>query len=208
MLCVLRRCNPSPLREAGTLVRAMASDTLPPDVGGGKKGREKVLLKPGFHLTDWMSLMKKSDFSCRNGGPLRKVSMAELATHNSQFDCWTAYNGKVYNLTQYLHYHPGGVPKLLEGAGKDCTKLFNKYHSWVNIDSMLSKCVVGILIADDVGIAEGDEAEGGDEGGPGDVAAAEGKSERKIDGVEEMRARAKELLLKEDDDDDDAKGRK
>jgi hypothetical protein len=68
--------------------------------------------------------------------------------------------------------------------------------------------VVRLLIADDVGIAEGDEAEGGDEGGPGDVAAAEGKSERKIDGVEEMRARAKELLLKEDDDDDDAKGRK
>lgn len=32
------------------------------------------------------------------------------------------------------------------GAGKDCTALFNKYHAWVNIDSMLSKCFVGKLV--------------------------------------------------------------
>ena len=34
--------------------------------------------------------------------------------------------GKVYNVSQYLAYHPGGEARLMEGAGKDCTELFNK----------------------------------------------------------------------------------
>jgi hypothetical protein len=46
---------------------------------------------------------------------------------------------------------------LLLGAGKDCTALFDKYHRWVNIDSMLSKCVVGILMNDENVIKESEE---------------------------------------------------
>ena len=79
----------------------MASDTLPP-----KPSRQKIALKPGFHMMDWMRL--QSSFS-EKGKCTRKISMAELAEHKSQFDCWTAYNGKVYNISQYLQYHPGGV---------------------------------------------------------------------------------------------------
>ena len=40
------------------------------------------------------------------------------------------------------------------GAGKDCTALFDKFHAWVNIDSMLSKCYVGTLIPDDSKVKE------------------------------------------------------
>lgn len=95
----------------------------------------------------------------RGSGPLRKISAAELAEHASQFDCWTAYNGRVYNITQYLPYHPGGIPKLMQGAGKDSTALFNKYHPWVNCQSMLAKCLIGVLSADEATIEEGDEKE-------------------------------------------------
>ena len=45
--------------------------------------------------------------------------------------------------TQYIQYHPGGVAKLMMGAGKDCTALFNKYHQWVNAMGMIGKCLVG-----------------------------------------------------------------
>ena len=31
------------------------------------------------------------------------------------------------------------------GAGKDATALFNKYHRWVNVDMMMSSCLVGLL---------------------------------------------------------------
>jgi cytochrome b involved in lipid metabolism len=97
------------------------------------------------------------------GGPLRNISREELAEHNTKFDCWTALNGKVYNITQYIDYHPGGVPKLMLGAGKDCTALFNRYHAWVNYESMLSKCLVGVLSEGSGTIQEDEEEEEEDE---------------------------------------------
>ena len=44
---------------------------------------------------------------------------------------------QVYNLTPFLHYHPGGVPEIMKGAGRDCTALFDKYHPWVNFDTLV-----------------------------------------------------------------------
>lgn len=46
-------------------------------------------------------------------------------------------NPQVYNLTPFLHYHPGGVAEILKGAGRDCTALFDKYHPWVNFDTLV-----------------------------------------------------------------------
>lgn len=137
----------------------MASDTRAPINNG--KVREKVSLKPGFHLADWMRLSNAAtNLSGRKEGePLRKVSISELAEHTSEYDCWTAYKGKVYNITQYAAYHPGGTKKLFLGAGKDCTELFDRYHRWVNIESILAKCVVGVLIEEQQKIEEGDEEE-------------------------------------------------
>ena len=198
----------------------MASDTLPPtDAAAMKKtGRVKVHLKPGFHLVDWMNLMRVStDMSGRNGGPLRKISLSELKQHTSQFDCWTAYNGKVYNISQYMHYHPGGIPMLMKGAGKDSTKLFNKYHAWVNLDNMLGKCLVGVLIADEPGIAEDEEGEDEDveEGDKKASTPTPTRGEAKLTAsleemtaiaddkdVDEMRRRAKAALSIVDEDDD------
>lgn len=141
----------------------MASDTRPPVING--KVREKVALQPGFHLADWMRLSSvATNLSGRKEGePLLKITPSELAKHASEYDCWTAYQGKVYNITQYLPYHPGGVKKLMLGAGKDCTELFDRYHRWVNISSILGKCLVGTLIEEQQTIHEGDEDEAEDE---------------------------------------------
>lgn len=62
---------------------------------------------------------------------------------------WTALRGKVYNLTAYLDFHPGGGGILLNSAvGRDCTGLFDKYHSWVNADALLEACLIGPLVAE------------------------------------------------------------
>lgn len=81
------------------------------------------------------------------------------------------FTGVVFNVSRYLNFHPGGVPELMKGVGKDGTKLFDdvswihdfrnknffideitavirKYlqiHPWVNYQSILKKCIVGRL---------------------------------------------------------------
>lgn len=61
--------------------------------------------------------------------------------------------GKVYNITPYLPFHPGGKGELLRGAGKDSEKLFKEIHPWVNWDGMLGECLVGILVGENDGAA-------------------------------------------------------
>lgn len=116
----------------------MASDTTNP------KNRVKVELKQGHHLADWVRV----NGSMPRGNGTRRITAAELAKHNTKTDAWTAYDGRVYNITQYLPYHPGGEPKLMLGVGKDCTDLFNRYHRWVNGHAMLSNCLVGVYVGD------------------------------------------------------------
>ena len=69
-------------------------------------------------------------------------------------DVWTSYQGKVYNITPYVPFHPGGKGELLRGAGKDSANLILEVHPWVNWDAILGECLVGILVA------EGEQVEG------------------------------------------------
>ncbi len=109
-------------------------------------GRNKVALAKGFSLMDWIRFTKNAhDLGC-NGGTPRKVSLEELAKHSKEDDCWMAIQNKVYNVTQYMKYHPGGVDELMKGAGVNATKMFNDVHPWVNYQSMLEKCFVGPLV--------------------------------------------------------------
>ncbi len=59
------------------------------------------------------------------------------------------YNDNVYNITPFLHYHPGGVQILLQCAGHDCTALFNKFHAWVNATAMIGHLYIGWIVHDD-----------------------------------------------------------
>ena len=57
-----------------------------------------------------------------------------------------ALNGAVYNVTQYMDFHPGGWDELVKGAGRDATDMFNEIHKWVNYQGMLEACLVGKLV--------------------------------------------------------------
>ncbi|CAH2984098.1 unnamed protein product [Chilo suppressalis] len=107
--------------------------------------RNKCALQPGHSLMDWIRLGNSGKDLTGVGGRIRPVTPQELATHNSESDAWLAIRGRVYNITHYLPYHPGGPEELMKGAGIDATQLFDKVHPWVNFDSLLAKCVVGPL---------------------------------------------------------------
>ncbi|XP_052743226.1 cytochrome b5 reductase 4 isoform X3 [Bicyclus anynana] len=107
--------------------------------------RNKCALQPGHSLMDWIRLGNSGKDLAGTGGRMRPVTPAELSTHNTLKDAWLAIRGRVYNITHYLPYHPGGPEELMRGAGIDATELFDKVHPWVNYDSLLAKCLVGPL---------------------------------------------------------------
>ena len=58
---------------------------------------------------------------------LLRVTPSMLAQHKTREDVWMAIHGKVYNVTHYLPYHPGGVGQLMRAAGRDGSKLFGEF---------------------------------------------------------------------------------
>ena len=54
-----------------------------------------------------------------------KIPLEEIGLHRSEENCWIILENKVYDVTDYLAEHPGGVNKIMEWAGKDATKAFN-----------------------------------------------------------------------------------
>ena len=61
-------------------------------------------------------------------------------------DAWTVLGGKVYNITPYMPYHPGGELELMKAAGRDGTRLFGEVHPWINWEGMLEGCLVGLAV--------------------------------------------------------------
>ncbi|CAI1633952.1 hypothetical protein SEUBUCD646_0M02120 [Saccharomyces eubayanus] len=59
---------------------------------------------------------------------------------------WCVINGKVYDISGYLKFHPGG-PKILlrHRDSDDLITLFNKYHQWVNYEKLLQVCFIGLV---------------------------------------------------------------
>ncbi|KAL9714020.1 hypothetical protein Ac2012v2_002327 [Leucoagaricus gongylophorus] len=111
------------------------------------KKREKVILAPGHSPMDWANL-KISGQDLRGVSTLLRVTPSMLQQHNTRQDAWTAINGKVYNVTSYLAFHPGGEKELMRVVGRDGTKLFALTHAWVSVDMMLDACLVGFLVAE------------------------------------------------------------
>ena len=131
--------------------------------------RKKVPMTPGYGLRDWYNIVESGKNMSGVEGEV-EVNDGELKKHNKEEDAWIAINGKVYNMTEYLKFHPGGKNVLLSTAGQDGTERFSMlffhsfsllhllplpffslttkeaFHSWVNYEFILSKCYVGKLV--------------------------------------------------------------
>lgn len=54
-------------------------------------------------------------------------------------------SGKVYDVTDYLEEHPGGVNKIMEWAGKDATKAFREANHSIDAIKTSEKYYIGNL---------------------------------------------------------------
>ncbi len=78
--------------------------------------------------------------------PVAKHTMIEVAVHNNEFDCWSAINGNVYNLTAWVSSHPGGKQAIVGLCGKDGSAAFNGQHGGrVQQESQLAQFKIGVL---------------------------------------------------------------
>ncbi|CAL1386760.1 unnamed protein product [Linum trigynum] len=109
--------------------------------------RAKVPFEKGYSQMDWLNLTRTHpDLAGLKGqSNKRLISINEVKQHQSEGSMWTVLKGRVYNLSPYMKFHPGGVDMLMRAVGKDCKALFNKYHAWVNAEFLMEKCLVGIL---------------------------------------------------------------
>lgn len=142
-----------------------SSSLAPPPTHSSKppKPSRKVMLAPGCSPLDWARLSGGASADLRNlppATPYLRVTPSMLRRQNGRKgrDAWTALGGRVYNIQPYVPFHPGGGPELLRGAGKDGTRLFGEIHPWVNYETMLAACLVGVLVEeDDSGVSQMDE---------------------------------------------------
>eukprot|EP00566_Odontella_aurita_P003164 CAMPEP_0113571588 /NCGR_PEP_ID=MMETSP0015_2-20120614/25635_1 /TAXON_ID=2838 /ORGANISM="Odontella" /LENGTH=1025 /DNA_ID=CAMNT_0000474551 /DNA_START=35 /DNA_END=3114 /DNA_ORIENTATION=- /assembly_acc=CAM_ASM_000160 len=71
-------------------------------------------------------------------------TMAEVNKHNEEADVWIVVNDRVYDCTEYLELHPGGIDSIIINAGEDATEDFVAIHS-LKATKMLERYYIGNL---------------------------------------------------------------
>lgn len=73
-------------------------------------------------------------------------TLAEVAQHADSTSCYSAINGSVYDLTNWISQHPGGEGAILSICGKDGTAAFSGQHgSDPRANQILSTMKIGTL---------------------------------------------------------------
>ena len=70
--------------------------------------------------------------------------MSELSKHKRHDDAWLLIHGKVYDVTEWQHKHPGGDIIIL-GSGTDSTAMFEMYHPNGVHSAILEKYCIGTI---------------------------------------------------------------
>ncbi|PON74243.1 Nitrate reductase NADH dependent [Parasponia andersonii] len=120
----------SPIQSSEPLKRPVSGD-----VGKLKKPapRAKVPFEKGYSQMDWLRLTQTHpDLADLKGqSNKRLISMKEVKDHRTEGSMWTVLKGRVYNISPYMRFHPGGVDMLKKAVGKDCTALFSILFSYI-----------------------------------------------------------------------------
>lgn len=67
-------------------------------------------------------------------------TLADLEKLNRRDNAAVAYQGSVYDVSEFIDKHPGGADKLLLVAGKDVTNFFDIYHDKKTRGLIKTKC--------------------------------------------------------------------
>jgi cytochrome b involved in lipid metabolism len=72
------------------------------------------------------------------------VSLLSITEHDYAEDCWVAYHGNVYDMTEYAMIHPGKPSLITDHCGTDATVWFDYEHP-VSLLSTVNEYLLGTL---------------------------------------------------------------
>ncbi|KAI8207696.1 Cytochrome b2 [Colletotrichum sp. SAR 10_76] len=56
------------------------------------------------------------------------LTPAEISKHNTLNDIWLVIDGNVWDFSDFVREHPGGIAVILQCAGKDATDVYSEVH--------------------------------------------------------------------------------
>jgi cytochrome b involved in lipid metabolism len=77
------------------------------------------------------------------------VSLSSMAQHQDPEDCWVAFHGNVYDITDFAPIHPGSPSLITSHCGTDATIWFDYEHP-VSFLSRVDKYLLGTLTSDEL----------------------------------------------------------
>ncbi|KAH6917254.1 cytochrome b2 [Coprinopsis sp. MPI-PUGE-AT-0042] len=83
--------------------------------------------------------------------------LQDVSQHSSIESCWVIIQNKVYDVTEFLHEHPGGAAIILKYAGKDATLAYEPIHPPDALDKHLPHSKHLGSVADDAAMALDEE---------------------------------------------------
>ena len=69
------------------------------------------------------------------------ISSSQLAAHDTADDCWVAYQGKVYDITEFLPQHPNMKPAQYCGSSTAFENAFEGQHGTAKVPVLEEKGV-------------------------------------------------------------------
>ncbi|KAH8660030.1 cytochrome b2 [Xylariales sp. PMI_506] len=74
------------------------------------------------------------------------VEGAEVSKHRSADSCWVVIHGNVWDVTNFINDHPGGVDVIMKCAGTDATEAYEDVHNAELVSETLpAECCLGEL---------------------------------------------------------------
>lgn len=113
--------------------------TIRPDIQDDNESDGSALYfrhpcEPGTGTGGWMRPSTKNrieNIKHEAASPQKQFTREEIEKHNNENDCWIVINGKVYDATSVLDWHPGGKAPIMAHAGRthaDTTQEFESIH--------------------------------------------------------------------------------
>ena len=90
----------------------------------------------------------------------RKIfSISDVEKHNTINDGWIIYNNNVYNVTNFIQNHPGGIDMIEKGLGKNIKQYWDQYpiHYDKKVTDLLTPYYIGKLDEDSINLLESEQ---------------------------------------------------